>query len=98
MNDISGTSNWFFKATSAGFKIRDNTNLLDVISIEKASLANSIYIKAGGNIGLATTNPLVKLDVNGELPLTVSNDESHGPKFQQCMVDLATRGALHDLW
>ena len=40
----------------------------------------------------------IKLDANGELPLTVSNDESHGPKFQQCMVDLAVRGAMHDLW
>jgi hypothetical protein len=40
----------------------------------------------------------IKLDTSGELPLTVSDDDAHGPKFQQCMVDLATRGALHDLW
>ena len=40
----------------------------------------------------------IKLDANGEIPLTVSDDEGHGPKFQQCMVDLASRGAMHDLW
>ena len=64
MNDISGASNWFFKATSTGFKIRDNTNLIDVISIEKASAANSIYIKAGGNIGVGTPTPTALIDVN----------------------------------
>jgi hypothetical protein len=67
MNDIAGMSNWYFKATSAGFKIRDNTNLMDVITIEKNSLANSIYIKAGGNIGIGISIPTAKLDINSDL-------------------------------
>ena len=67
MNDIAGTSNWFFKSTSAGFKIRDNTNLIDVLTIEKASAANTIYIKAGGNVGILTTSPTALVDVNSDV-------------------------------
>ena len=26
------------------------------------------------------------------------NEESHGPKFQSCMAQLASEGAMHDLW
>jgi hypothetical protein len=40
----------------------------------------------------------VKLDANGEVPLTVSDEEAHGEKFQGCMKDLAANGAMHDLW
>ncbi|MFA5023493.1 MAG: hypothetical protein WC523_00850 [Patescibacteria group bacterium] len=67
MNDVPGSSDWFFKATSAGFKIRDNTNALDVVVIEKAAAANALYIKAGGNVGIGTTAPGQKLDVDGNI-------------------------------
>lgn len=40
----------------------------------------------------------VKLDASGEVPLTVKSDVAHGEKFQNCMVSLASRGAMHDLW
>ena len=60
---------WKFKAiTGGGFKIRDQASSLDVFTIEKGSIANAIYIKAGGNIGIGTNNPgTTKLAVNGSV-------------------------------
>lgn len=40
----------------------------------------------------------IRLDARGEVPLTESDEVAHGPKFQACMVDLAQRGAMSDLW
>jgi hypothetical protein len=57
IDDISG-ANWKFKATNTGgFKIRDNANALDVVTIEPNSFANAIYIKGTDNIGIGTANP-----------------------------------------
>ena len=68
MIDAASTANWKFKATNTGgFKIRDHTIGLDVFTIEQNSGANAIYIKAGGNIGIGTTNPGSKLAVNGKI-------------------------------
>ena len=67
IDDIS-TANWKFKAiTSGGFKIRDHASGLDVIVIEKNSAVNALYVKAGGNIGIGTSNPTSKLAVNGKI-------------------------------
>jgi hypothetical protein len=58
IDDASG-ANWKFKATSTGgFKIRDHTNLMDVITIEANSAANSLFIRAGGSVGIGTSTPL----------------------------------------
>jgi hypothetical protein len=40
----------------------------------------------------------IKLDASGEVPLTGTDEEAHGAKFQSCMMDLAARGAMKDLW
>jgi hypothetical protein len=57
IDDVSG-ANWKFKATNTGgFKIRDNANALDVVTIEPNSFANAIYIKGTDNIGIGTANP-----------------------------------------
>jgi len=72
VDDLSG-ADWKFKATTyGGFKIRDHANLMDVLVIEPNSAANSIYIKSGGNVGIGTTNPVTKLDVNGGVKMNGS--------------------------
>lgn len=68
MIDNLSSGYWKFKSTSTGgFKIRDQASALDVIVLEKNSLANSLYIKAGGNVGIGTNNPQSKLAVNGKI-------------------------------
>ncbi len=71
MYDVAGSSEWFFKATSAGFKIRDNlansTAGYDVMTIQKEAAANCIFIKAGGNIGIGMTTPTEKIEVLGNI-------------------------------
>lgn len=63
IDDLSG-ADWKFKASSAGgFKIRDNYNGIDVVTIEKNAAVNSIYIKNGGRIGILTGNPSANLHV-----------------------------------
>jgi len=58
MIDNASGANWKFKATlTGGFKIRDHAHSMDVMVFEPNSAANSIYIKAGGSIGIHNTNP-----------------------------------------
>lgn len=57
IDDASG-ANWKFKATlNGGFKIRDHSGGLDVITIEPNSSADAICIKNTGNIGIGTSTP-----------------------------------------
>lgn len=66
IDNLSGAS-WKFKATgTGGFKIRDNANGFDVISIESNSAGNMIYINAADNVGIGTSTPSSKLEVNGD--------------------------------
>jgi hypothetical protein len=68
MIDNNSGANWKFKATNTGgFKIRDHANLLDVVVIEPGSLANALYIKTGGNVGIGTANPTSKFHVLGNI-------------------------------
>ena len=68
MYDQLSGADWKFKATNtAGFKIRDNANSLDVIEVEANSAANAIYINAAGNVGIGTSAPAEKLSVNGNV-------------------------------
>ena len=63
IDDLSG-ANWKFKATTTGgFKIRDHANSLDVLNIEPNSIANAIYIKSGGNVGIRTSTPDAPLSI-----------------------------------
>ncbi len=66
MIDNASGANWKFKATNAGgFKIRDHASGLDVIGIELNSMANALYIKSGGNVGIGTATPATRLDIAG---------------------------------
>ncbi len=61
VDDLSG-ANWKFKATTyGGFKIRDQGNSLDVITIEANSAANGLYFLTGGNVGMGTSTPSTRL-------------------------------------
>ncbi len=67
VDDLSG-ANWKFKATMyGGFKIRDQANALDVLTMEPNSAANTLYIKTGGNVGIGKNTPAEKLDVIGRV-------------------------------
>jgi hypothetical protein len=66
MIDDLYSADWRFKAfTGGGFKIRDNASGQDVAVFEKGAGVNVLYLKAGGNVGIGTSNPLAKLSVNG---------------------------------
>ncbi|MDD2680588.1 MAG: hypothetical protein PHE20_00620 [Patescibacteria group bacterium] len=47
------------------FRVRDDTNAANVMLIESGAGANAFFIKSGGNIGIGTTNPSAKLDIQG---------------------------------
>ena len=68
MIDDKYNATWKFKAvTGGGFKIRDNSNTMDVLVMEPNSAANAIYIQTGGNVGIGTSSPSSKLSVNGKI-------------------------------
>jgi len=68
MIDDLYAADWRFKAfTGGGFKIRDNASGQDVAIFEKGAGANTLVLKAGGNVGIGTANPTVKLAVNGKI-------------------------------
>jgi hypothetical protein len=68
MIDDKYSATWKFKAiTGGGFKIRDNSSSLDVLVMEPNSANNTIYIQAGGNVGIGTSSPSSKLSVNGKI-------------------------------
>jgi len=72
VDNLSG-ADWKFKAKSnGGFKIRDNANGLDVITIDPNSAANCIYISSLGNVGIGTTTPADKFHVEGDLMMHTS--------------------------
>lgn len=66
--DESSSSDWKIKSMGlGGMKVRDNTFGLNVFTIENNSSENAIYVKAGGNVGIGTSNPQTKLAVNGKI-------------------------------
>ncbi len=68
MVDNNSGAFWKFKATNTGgFKVRDQSNALDVFVIEPNSAANALYINGAGYLGLGTTVPGAKLDVAGNI-------------------------------
>ena len=66
--DQASNSDWKFKSiNTGGIKIRDQIYSIDVLTIENNAAANCIYVKAGGNVGIGTSNPTTKLAVNGKI-------------------------------
>jgi len=58
MVDDLSAADWKFKSTTTGaFKIRDQASGLDVLYIEKNSLANIIYVDADGQIAMRHNVP-----------------------------------------
>ncbi len=56
-DDLSG-ADWKFKSTTSGaFKIRDQASALDVIYIEKNSLANVFYVDVNGKVAMRHNAP-----------------------------------------
>ena len=65
MWDNVSVADWKFKATNTGgFKIRDNANGLDVITIEPNSSANALYLNSAGTIGIGTSSPAASAAVD----------------------------------
>lgn len=68
MYDQTSNTDWRFKAAGTGtFKIRDNVNGKDILTLEKNANANSIYVKVGGFVGIGTASPQSALAVNGKI-------------------------------
>lgn len=82
MIDNASGADWKFKATNTGgFKIRDNANALDVISVEANSFANAIYVNANGSVGLGTSTPGSRLHLEADAafhPFVMFNSVSGG--------------------
>jgi len=62
--DQISNSHWKIKTTSIGaLKFRDDASALNVMLIERNAAENSLYIKAGGNVGIGTSVPGSLLEV-----------------------------------
>jgi hypothetical protein len=62
----NGTEEWWFVADSDGsFRIHEN------------AVGDKFTIKAGGNVGIGTTSPGAKLDVNGEIRASLFRDRDN---------------------
>ena len=66
--DDAYLGDWTFKViTGGGFKLRDVSSAIDVITLEKGSAANSLYIKSNACVGIGKTAPVHRLDVSGAI-------------------------------
>ena len=64
--DGANSSYWDFYPSSTGLNFRDRNNgNVTPFVIENATPSNSLYLDSTGNVGLGTTTPTQKLDVNG---------------------------------
>lgn len=69
INAINKTNRtWVATIGAAGqYVLQDATSVINPFIIEANAVANSFYIKAGGNVGIGTKTPQSKLAVNGKI-------------------------------
>jgi hypothetical protein len=74
---VAGTGQMGLYGTSAGIVFTNAGKTFDIysaanFSINETGVSTPFYIKAGGNIGISTTNPAAKLDIKGDLIVSSS--------------------------
>ena len=70
MNTTNASAGLIFQNTSSSNKLWDFTSSNNDLVINESNVANRMYFKAGGNIGINQTNPSFLLDVNGTFNAT----------------------------
>lgn len=94
-NAESGTYNarWdiFLNSTGLVFRDRKNGNLTPLV-IEETSGSNALYIASGGNIGINTSSPSVKLDVLSTDSTLIKLDGSTGLTTGQTNINFSPNG------
>ena len=70
MNTTNASAGLIFQNTSSSNKLWDFTSSNNDLVINESNVANVMYFKSGGNIGINQTNPSFKLDVNGTFNAT----------------------------
>ena len=74
---VAGTGQMGLYGTSAGIVFTNAGKTFDIdsaanFSINETGVLTALYIKAGGNIGIGTTDPAAKLDIKGNLIVSSS--------------------------
>lgn len=61
---------WLYTDSSKRFIVSDNSTSKFPFTIEQGASSNTFYINSSGNVGIGTTNPGAKLEVNGDIQIT----------------------------
>ena len=74
---LTATSTTATSTFAGGLKVGNNSGLV----VEAGALANSLYVKTNGNVGIGTVSPKQKLEVNGNLNLSLSLGTANADTF-----------------